>query len=247
MQLAAMAPGVPEIFLSLQGEGASQGRPSLFIRLARCNLACVWCDTPYTWNFEGTPFAHRDGRKFSIQEEVIEITPEAVAARALTVLGPARRVVLTGGEPLLQQDALVVLATALKAGGVDWIEIETNAAIAPKPAMAALIDQFNASPKLANSGNAAAVAHKAQALAWFGADPRTVFKFVVAAPGDVEEAAAIAQAAGAPASRVWLMPEGVNPQALAEKAGWLAAACLAYGFNYTDRLHIRLYGDTRGT
>ena len=53
LTLATIEPGKPEIFGALQGEGPSAGRPSVFIRLSRCNLACQWCDTAYTWRFEG--------------------------------------------------------------------------------------------------------------------------------------------------------------------------------------------------
>lgn len=63
--LATVESGEPEIFASIQGEGASAGRACTFVRLSRCNLACEWCDTAYTWRFEGDNRPHRDGVDFA--------------------------------------------------------------------------------------------------------------------------------------------------------------------------------------
>ena len=44
--------GSPEIFYSIQGEGANVGKPAVFLRMGLCNLKCSWCDTKYTWDWE---------------------------------------------------------------------------------------------------------------------------------------------------------------------------------------------------
>ena len=52
LRVSKQPDGQPEIFYSLQGEGVTTGIPSVFLRLALCNLACSWCDTRYTWDWE---------------------------------------------------------------------------------------------------------------------------------------------------------------------------------------------------
>ncbi|WP_339681149.1 7-carboxy-7-deazaguanine synthase QueE [uncultured Hyphomonas sp.] len=251
MRLAVTEPGVPEIFHSLQGEGVSAGKPSVFVRFSQCNLHCVWCDTAYTWNFQGTEFSHRDDlpgapKKFDRAAETVDVSVEALAERLISQ--PCRRIIFTGGEPLLQQRDLGELIQRLKAFDPDfYIEIETNGTIKPVGLAAELIDQFNVSPKLAHSGNAASIRLRPEVLGFYAGDPRANFKIVVANPSDLEEVHALVAESGMPASRVWLMPEGRTPAELRAREPWLAEACLEAGYNFTDRLHIHLYGDTRGT
>src|SRR3546814_13068184 len=74
--------------------------PCAFVRLSRCNLACVWCDTAYTWHFEGDNRPHRSGETWERSGNQITLSEEDTAA-SISALGKPRLVV-TGGEPLLQ-------------------------------------------------------------------------------------------------------------------------------------------------
>lgn len=240
--LATTTPGEPEIFASLQGEGLSCGRPSTFIRLSRCNLACEWCDTAYTWRFTGDNRPHRDGLAFERTANQLSLSEADVAGR-IAALGGSR-LVITGGEPLLQAPALARMLALLEG---HHVEIETNGTVAPAPALDALVDQYNVSPKLAHSGNPAELALIPARLSAWAADPRAVFKFVVAEPADLDEVLALRDAYAIPSSRIYLMPEGRDSATLRARSRWLAELCAENGLNFTDRLHIHLYGDTRGT
>jgi len=240
--LATTAPGEPEIFASLQGEGPSTGRPCAFVRLSRCNLACEWCDTAYTWRFTGDNRPHRSGVDYERSANQVTLAEEDVAARIAALGKP--RLVVTGGEPLLQGAALARVLALLP--GVR-VEIETNGTVAPHPALDPLVAQYNVSPKLAHSGNPAELALVPERLAQWAAEPRAVFKFVVAEPSDVEEVLSLSEKFAIPAERTWLMAEGTDPATLAARERWLAQLCLDNNLTLSKRLHIELYGDTRGT
>lgn len=235
LTLATTTPGEPEIFASLQGEGPSTGRPSVFVRLSHCNLACAWCDTAYSWRFTGPDAFERRANQIVLSES-------ETAARIIALNG--NRLVITGGEPLLQAPALAKVLVLLS--GMH-IEIETNGTVAPPPALDALVHQYNVSPKLAHSGNAAALALMPERLTAFAADQRAFFKFVVATPRDVGEILALAKTYAIPRERLFVMPEGTDSMTLQSRARWLAPLALEHGLRFSDRLHIHLYGDTRGT
>lgn len=103
---------VAEIFRSIQGEGRRQGYPCIFLRLAGCNLACSWCDTPHA-RTGGTEMTRRE-----IARRIGEI--------------PGRYTCITGGEPLLQGDQLLPLIRFLHDQGY-IIDIETNGTVDFRP------------------------------------------------------------------------------------------------------------------
>lgn len=101
---------VQEIFATLQGEGTHAGTPSIFVRLAGCNLRCTFCDTQFE-----TAFAEEENFR-SVENVCKEIN-------ALNVESPGcTNIVVTGGEPFRQN--FVPLASRLLELGFT-IEIET--------------------------------------------------------------------------------------------------------------------------
>lgn len=242
LALATDDTGGPEIFASLQGEGPSMGMPVAFVRLSRCNLACTWCDTAYTWRFEGDNRPHRDGIAFDRKANQVTLSPEDTAARIAT-LGQ-KRLVITGGEPLLQAPALTEMLGHLPDIAV---EIETNGTVAPPARLDVRVDQYNVSPKLSHSGNPADLALLPERLDAWASEPRAFLKFVIAAPEDVAEVLALHARYRFRPERVFLMAEGTDSASLRARQAWLAPLCLEHGFRMSDRMHIHLYGDTRGT
>ena len=240
--MATTKPGEPEIFASIQGEGPSAGIPVAFVRLSRCNLACVWCDTAYTWHFEGDNRPHRDGETFARSANQVSLEIEDVAAR-IAALGQ-NRLVITGGEPLMQAGKLADMLEQLPD---IQVEIETNGTVDTPARLDVRVDQYNVSPKLAHSGNPAELALKPKMLDRWATDPRAWFKFVIAEPDDVSEVQALARAHAIPASRIFLMPEGTQSAVLREREKWLVPLCLKNGYRMSDRLHIHVFGDSRGT
>ncbi|MSP36998.1 MAG: 7-carboxy-7-deazaguanine synthase QueE [Deltaproteobacteria bacterium] len=226
---------ISEVFYSIQGEGRLLGVPSVFIRTSGCNLRCVWCDTPYSsWQPEG--------KSWSVKKLLDEV-----------VKYPARHVVVTGGEPLLAPE-VGTLTEQLKAAGLH-ITIETAATLF-KPVQCDLI---SLSPKLANStpwkrarGKFAAP-HERRRLN-LGVIQKYLdahdyqLKFVVEQKADFGEIRRIIeQLRNVDAARVLIMAQGTTNRELNRRAKWIVEQCKFFGFSYTPRLHIQLFGNRRGT
>ena len=233
LRVSRMPSGEPEIFRSVQGEGVSAGTPTVFLRLGTCNLACSWCDTKYTWDWDSYDF---DQQVMSMEESDLE---QRILAFDLPHL------VITGGEPLMQQKALGPLALSLKRRGF-FCEVETNGTLAPQPEMVGAVSQWNVSPKLGNSGNGLERREVPEALRAFRDLDSAYFKFVVVGPSDIDEVLSLSKKHDLPAERIVLMPEGTTAAAINDRGRWLAEACASHGFRFSTRLHILLWGDQRG-
>ena len=233
LRVSRQPSGEPEIFHSLQGEGASIGVPTVFLRLAQCNLTCSWCDTKYTW----------DWNVFSFDKEVMTLPVDEIESRILSF--DRRHLVITGGEPMMQQRALATLVSSLHDKGF-FCEVETNGTLAPLPEIVECISQWNVSPKLANSGNDRDHREVPDALKAFRDLENAYFKFVIAEPSDINEVCALVEWYDIPANRVLLMPEGITQEAVLSRGKWIAQACAENQFRFTTRTHILLWGDERG-
>ncbi len=227
---------IAEIFYSIQGEGALTGVPSVFIRTSGCNLRCTWCDTRYaSWEPEG--------RNWAIGEILDEIGKF-----------PANHVVLTGGEPMVAK-GIHDLAAKLRAAG-RHITIETAGTIEPGEIAC---DLASLSPKLAHSTPAESeigadwrLRHENLRLqpeilkSWIGAYDFQL-KFVTTGT-DLGEIDALLEKLGKiPPHRVLLMPEGTDAEMLREREDEIVELCKQRGFRFCPRLHIALFGNTRGT
>lgn len=241
----ASSDGNPEIFYTLQGEGRHIGETSTFVRLSGCNLQCVWCDTPYTWNWTGSNFEHNGNQKYLKEEQRIQMTSGEAINRITGEKG--ERIVFTGGEPLMQQEALTDLLVDLKKERPDYrIEIETNGTIKPQSLLVQLVDQFNVSVKLSNSNMPEKKRLKNEAIQAYADLDKADFKFVIDSEADINEVLALVEEYQIPKNRVYLMPQGVTPEEQSIKEQWVADLCKEYMFNFTPRLHIKLWGTKRG-
>jgi 7-carboxy-7-deazaguanine synthase len=228
---------ISEIFYSIQGEGELTGVPSVFIRTSGCNLRCNWCDTMYSsWEPEG--------EEMSLSEILSKVDPH-----------PASYCVLTGGEPMVAK-GIHELAAALRQRG-KHITIETAATIPPE---GIACDLASLSPKLSNSvpdGRLSGtwrqrheqLRRQPQIIQqWVDSYPYQL-KFVVTSAADIEEIQSLLRDLNRniPASKILLMPEGTSTEAIHGQEEALLEICKRYGYRYCNRLHIELFGHTRGT
>ncbi|MGI8924200.1 MAG: 7-carboxy-7-deazaguanine synthase QueE [Fimbriimonadales bacterium] len=226
---------VAEVFTSIQGEGIWAGTPSTFVRVSGCNLRCVWCDTPYaSWSPEGPVMRVPDIAK-QVEDAGVE------------------HVVLTGGEPMLF-DAIEPLAEGLKNSG-HTITIETAGTIFRDLPC----DLMSISPKLSNSTPPEDSGWEARheqtrtnldALSSLIAKYYIQLKFVVTPETAIDLAQIDALLNRLPSvrqDRILLMAEGIDSETQHRRQRELAPICVERGWRLSPRLHIDLFGNTRGT
>jgi organic radical activating enzyme len=163
----------------------------------------------------------------------------------LLALG-GKHLVVTGGEPLIQQKTLCELLVNLKKESY-YVEIETNGTISPSDELLSLVDQWNVSPKLKNSGNPSSTREVPEAYHMFARLPSSYFKYVIQTESDLNEVRNLVSRYRIALARVLLMPEGTDRETILNRGRWLAKLCNDQGYRLGTRLHILLWGNARGT
>jgi len=243
---------ISELFLAPQGEGRYMGRQALFVRVNRCNLSCDWCDSHFTWD-RNHPDYGKGVKSYTPSELAGEMVREAFGLVAWSPMA----VVFTGGEPMIYQQELPEV--------IDWfrkdfkvpIEVETAGTIVPSSAMLRRC-HFNVSPKLASAGNERVprpMLWNSEATKAYALVHTNIFKLVVG----VDDERSLKQylewlhhvtLGFVPwhrmRERIYLMPEGVTAERIAERQGPIIKLAQKYGVCATTRMHITAWNDKRG-
>ena len=167
---------------------------------------------------------------------------EAVAARLASAVD--RRLVITGGEPLLQDRALVVLLALLPDSLP--VEVETNGTITPSAPLLARVNQWNVSPKLGNSGEPRERRIARNALEALRDTDRAWLKLVVQTKEDADEAEALVESLSFPRHRVLLMPQATTRAELAERTPLVSLWARDRRMGVSPRLHVERWEGRRG-
>ena len=223
---------ISEIFESIQGEGNNAGKHAVFLRTSECNLKCVWCDTKYTWDWKNYDYS-KEVNEMSIQEVRQSLEQFRI-----------RHLVITGGEPLMQQDDLAELLTFLKPEF--YVEVETNGTILPNNALSTLVDQWNVSPKTKNSGNPLEMCEDNECYTFFSKKKNCYFKYVVESEDDLIEINQFISKYSLKKDRVLLMTQAITKEEILAKENNVFTISKKNSLGFSPRLHVMKWGSQRG-
>lgn len=236
---------VSEVFYSIQGEGKTVGVPSVFVRLGGCNLMCGGMGT----QFDGELHNGAEFRCDTVEvwmkatsKELHEILPQD----CIEAIRNGAHVILTGGEPTMQQAGLYEFISYIKTtiNQNAYFEVETNGTIMPNEFLLEQIDLWNCSPKLRNSGMDNAMTYKPNVIKELN-KKNTIFKFVVNSDKEWEEI----ERDYLPIvdrEKIYLMPAGENQELLNENKQRVVELAKDKYLNFTTRLHIEIWNKKTG-
>ena len=231
-----------KLFYTLEGEGEFVGVPSVFFRLAMCNLTCKGfaskdsphgCDSYISWSVKN---------KMTFNE-IFDLLDN----RLVDKLKAKAILKITGGEPLIQQKQLLKFIEAFidKYSFCPVIDFETNATLMPNERWK---NEYNAtfttSPKLTTNGDPEERSYKPEVLKWHALN-QSGFKFVIATAEDIEEIwrKYVNDDKGINVSleRIWFMPCCGSRKEHIENAFAVAEYAKSMNVKFSPRLHLLIW------
>lgn len=229
---------------TLEGEGEFLGHPSIFLRMAGCNLTCKnfaspdsphGCDSFIAWSVHNKMTFEQVWQQYFVDKNY----------RANLKNGAILK--LSGGEPIRSQKQLAKFVRYLVAqlGFCPRIDFETNATIKPDDCW---VDEFRAtfttSPKLSTNGDPESKTYNPEVLKWHK-NHGSGFKFVITCAADIEEIwrKYVVDDLGIniPKDRIWFMPACGSRAEHIEKAPAVAEYATTMGVRFSPRLHLLIW------
>jgi len=228
---------ISELFIdTIQGEGRTIGFPCIFIRFTGCTLNCSWCDTTEVW---------RKGLYYTFEDLFTMLEISGTIGKLKT----GQHLILTGGSPLKQQKSIVefLMQFISKYGFKPFIEVENECVLMPSRHLISLVDQWNNSPKLANSNMKVKARMKPDIILATALLPNSWFKFVVYCQEDWNEILSDFVETGlVTMDQIILMPLGINQEELSKSREFVVNLCTENSVLFSDRLHITIWDKKTG-
>jgi len=231
------------VFYTIEGEGEFIGQPSVFMRMAMCNLTCIGfasedspngCDSYVSWSV-------KNKKTFTEVFEMMESSNYIEHLRHNAILK------LTGGEPFIQEKQLLKFIEAFveKYDFIPRIDFETNATLIPDKRWRNIYKAtFTTSPKLSSNGDPEEKTYKPEVLRWH-VEHGSGFKFVITSDNDIEEIwrkyVNDYEGINVPLHRIWFMPCCGSREEHIQNASAVAEYAKAMHVNFSPRLQLVIW------